>query len=84
MRPGLDCTYVLTEDARNSEGDRPVSDLEGIEPRIWVISPGDIECDHPPDQLQDLGLDGLNGYYQCERCGGGLIIQNEVDYRVNR
>lgn len=75
---------MLTEEDRNSQGDLNAGDLEGIEPKIWVISPGEIECDHPPDQLRDLGIDGLNGYYQCERCEGGLIIQNEVYYRVNR
>ena len=84
LRPGLYLTHVLTEDARNSQGDRHVSDLEGIEPKIWVVSPGEIECDHPPDQLRDLGTGGLNGYYQCERCEGDLIIRNDVDYLHSR
>lgn len=82
--PELQVNHVLTEETRNSQNVRPASDLEGIEPKIWEISPGDIACDHPPDKLRDLGIDGLNGYYQCERCEGGLIIQNEVYYHVNR
>lgn len=81
---GLLLVYVVKEEARKSRYARSVSDIEGNEPKIWEISPGDIECDHPPDQLRDLGIGGLNGYYLCERCEGGLIIQNEVDYLVNR
>lgn len=75
---------VLTEEASNPRDEYATSDDDEIEPKIWVISPGEPACDHPPDELRDLGLDGLNGYYQCERCEAGLIIQNELDLRVNR
>ena len=75
---------MLTEEARNPQADSTTSNGDGVEPKIWVISPGKVECDHPPDDLRDFGLDGLNGYYQCERCEAGLISQNEVYFLANR
>lgn len=75
---------MLTEEGRRPQKDPHASNDDEPEPRIWAIGPGEVECDHPPDEVRDLGLDGLNGYYQCERCGAGLVIKNEVDFWADR
>lgn len=47
-------------------------------PTRWVIGSTETECDHPEEALTRLGGDGLNGYYRCDRCDAGLVVQDEV------
>lgn len=50
----------------------------GTSSKRWVVGSGTIDCDHPEEALTRLGGDGLNGYYQCERCEAGVVVQDEV------
>lgn len=52
--------------------------LDPSGPTRWVVSDGATDCDHPPDALSPLGDDGLNGYYRCDRCDAGVVVQEEV------
>lgn len=51
-------------------------------PTRWVVSAETTGCDHPRGSLEPLGGDGLNGYYRCDRCGAGVVVQDESWYGV--
>lgn len=58
--------------SRNGAGEREPG------PTTWVVGAGETACDHPAEALSYLGGDGLNGYYRCDRCGAGIVVQDEV------
>lgn len=46
--------------------------------KVWVIASDDGSCDHPDSDLQRVGSDGINAYYQCARCEAVLVSQDEL------
>ncbi len=46
--------------------------------KVWVIASEDESCDHPDPDLQRVGSDGINAYYQCARCEAVLVSQDEL------
>ncbi|MDX1744783.1 MAG: hypothetical protein R3324_02500 [Halobacteriales archaeon] len=56
------------------------NDAVSSTPTVWVIGAGSHDCAHPPDRLERLGSDGVNGYYRCLACAAVLVIAGEVGY----
>lgn len=46
--------------------------------KLWQISSSETNCNHPPTDLLEVGSDGVNGYYECSRCGVILVAPDEV------
>lgn len=59
---------------------RPDSGPGPVGTRLWVISAETTDCDHPNRDLDEMGDDGLNGYYECTRCGATLVFQEAVAF----
>lgn len=46
--------------------------------RMWTVGPDTGRCEHPPPDVVYTGEDGLNLYFECERCGSALVAQDAV------
>lgn len=64
-----------------SDPDDPDGDPDDVGPELWAISSEEADCVHQTEARERLGEDGLDGYYQCENCGAGVVATNEVDFR---
>lgn len=40
---------------------------------IWVVKSDDDDCNHLGEEIEHVGDDGVNSYYQCTRCETVLI-----------